>query len=307
MGAMQGTVFNIQKFSIHDGPGIRTTVFVKGCPLRCIWCHNPESNRVQAEVMYYKNLCIACGRCVPACPQKLLSLEGQTLQVRHDDCIACGNCISACPKQARELMGHLQTADEVFEEVARDHLFYKHSGGGVTISGGEPLSQPEFVSAILKCCSDRNIHTCIETCGFADRKAIDQVMPYTNIVLYDIKHLNDSQHKALTGVSNKLILDNLRYIALDLKKEIWLRMPLISGVNDDADLIRQTAEFILPLKQYISNVYLLPYHTLGISKLEALGRSTEPCIGYQPPKLEHLEILSDVWKSYGFTVHISGH
>lgn len=132
-------------------------------------------------------------------------------------------------------------------------------------------------------------------------------MPYTNIVLYDIKHLNDSQHKALTGVSNKLILDNLRYIALDLKKEIWLRMPLISGVNDDADLIRQTAEFILPLKQYISNVYLLPYHTLGISKLEALGRSTEPCIGYQPPKLEHLEILSDVWKSYGFTVHISGH
>ena len=131
MGAMQGTVFNIQKFSIHDGPGIRTTVFVKGCPLRCIWCHNPESNRVQAEVMYYKNLCIACGRCVPACPQKLLSLEGQTLQVRHDGCIACGNCISACPKQARELMGHRQTADEVFKEVARDHLFYKHSGGMV--------------------------------------------------------------------------------------------------------------------------------------------------------------------------------
>ncbi len=301
---MEGTIFNIQRFSIHDGPGIRTTVFVKGCPLRCVWCHNPESNQPRRELLYYRSLCSRCGACVSVCPYGLISLEADGIQTDRERCRACGRCVAACPQQAREISGELWEAAAVVEEVKKDRKFYWHSGGGVTVSGGEPLSQADFVAEILFLCRREGIHTAVETCGHAFREQAEKVFAQADVLLYDWKHEEEERHRELTGVSHRWIWENLQMALTEMKKEVWLRMPLIAGVNDSPELIRRTARRFQPYREQIPKVYLLPYHTLGFSKLEALGRSTSACASFRPPEAEHLERLVRIWQEHGFSAQI---
>ena len=215
---IRGRIFNVQRFSVHDGPGIRTTVFLKGCPLRCAWCHNPESIRGEVELSVAESRCIHCGQCVPACPTGRLRWLGEGSPAhasaralrKAPECTLCGSCVEVCPVEARQLVGRLQSVDELLAEVLEDRLFFDDSGGGVTFSGGEPLGQPEFLAAALDACRRHGLRTAVDTSGFCRQEDLLAVARRTDLFLYDLKHMDDERHRALTGVSNRRILDNLR-------------------------------------------------------------------------------------------------
>jgi pyruvate formate lyase activating enzyme len=270
MQTLTGSIFNIQKFSIHDGPGIRTTVFFKGCPLRCQWCHNPESQESGRQVMFYPARCIRCGACVETCPQGAVTLAEAQAVTDLESCEQCGECIDGCYAQARELVGREVSVTEVLAEIERDRPFYEESGGGVTFSGGEPLMQPDFLLALLKACKAQEIHTVVDTCGFASWNVLEQVRPYTDLFLFDLKIMEEARHREYTGASNQPVLLNLRRLS-ESGQAIRLRIPLIPGVNDAPQQIRQIAEFAAGLP-YLDEVEILPYHNIAAEKYRRLNR-----------------------------------
>jgi pyruvate formate lyase activating enzyme len=302
--ATKGVIFNIQHYSIHDGPGIRTTVFLKGCPLRCLWCQNPESQASRPEVFFDSEKCSGCGTCVQACSEGAIEVYEGRSRTNRDLCQGNGKCVEVCPNEARNLMGRYVTAGEVFERVAADDIFYQRSGGGVTLSGGEPLAQPQFATSLLKLCKDAAIHTALDTCGYASWATVKQVLEYVDLVLYDLKHMDPVEHKKHTGVPNELILDNAKRIHHGLSIPMLARIPLIPGYNDTAENITATAQFIATELDSIE-VHLLPYHRMGEIKHERM-EEPERSIPVQPPSDERMEEIKEVFESFGLSVNRGG-
>lgn len=267
---VSGMIYNIQRFSIHDGPGIRTTVFLKGCPLSCFWCHNPESQSRQPEIFLNREKCTSCGLCIPACSVSANSFDSQgSIAIDRKRCSGCGQCVGACPAGARTLMGKEYTVDEVMDVVIRDKKYYRSSGGGVTISGGEPLAQPEFACAVLKRCREEGIHTLVETSGFAAWETLEAVLQYTDLVYYDIKCIDAERHKNGTGVRNERILENAVKTAKIVS--MLVRVPVIPYFNDDPEELEKIAVFARDrLGQ--ETIELLKYNKLCQSKYIRLDR-----------------------------------
>lgn len=262
-------ISNIQRFSTKDGPGIRTTVFVKGCPLACKWCHNPETHNSHHEIMYNRENCTLCNRCVPACPEGAITIENGVLSTNTALCNHCGKCTDACYYNAREISGRVMSSNEVCDVVLRDVSFYSESGGGVTFSGGECMMYPDFLLEALKICKAHRIHTCVDTSGFAPLSAFEKIIPYTDLFLYDIKAFSPDLHKALTGVDNAIIWQNLEQLS-KMGCKINLRVPLIEGCNADLCEVESIAK---KCAQYqFTQVNLLPYHDMGKYKYTKLGR-----------------------------------
>ncbi|CAG0928604.1 Benzylsuccinate synthase activating enzyme [Thermoflexales bacterium] len=265
-----GLIFDIKKYAIHDGPGLRTTIFFKGCPLNCWWCHNPESQSPQREMILYENRCIRCGACLAACPQQAITwLDGEPITDRAM-CEHCGTCVSECYAEVRQIVGREMTVEQVMAEIEPDLAFYDESHGGVTFSGGEPLLQRDFLLALLQACHARELHTAIDTCGFASWETLDQIRPFTDLFLYDLKLIDDERHREFTGVTNHSILRNLQDLSA-LGHSIVIRIPIVPGLNDDDEAIRQLAEFIaaLPRRHPID---LLAYHHIAVDKYLRLGK-----------------------------------
>ncbi len=300
----KGFVFNIQHYSIHDGPGIRTTVFTKGCPLSCVWCQNPESQLKTPQLFFTGEKCTGCGACVAVCPEKAIEISNGKSKTNRLLCKGRGKCAAVCPNEARNLMGKEMSAAEVFQDVNADAVFYRRSGGGVTISGGEPLYQPDFTLAILKLCKEAGLATALDTCGYAKWDIFKRVLEQVDVVLYDFKHMDPGAHKKFTGASNELILENAAKIVSEFPDIAFLaRLPVIPGYNDDKENIIRTANFIKELGKSIK-VHLLPYHRLGETKYERLEKPGMPRI--EPPTEERMEELRQLVASFGLTVAIGG-
>ncbi len=269
MTECKGLIFNIQRFCVHDGPGIRTTVFLKGCPLNCLWCHNPESKENRIQIAYRALQCVGCGSCVSVCPthSHRLSADGHVFDRR--DCLCCGACAGVC-SGALEVVGRETTVSAVLLEVLRDRLFYKNSGGGVTLSGGEPMAQYPFALALLKGAKAKGLCTCMETCGYAPSEQFEKIARYVDLFLYDYKETDAVKHKRFTGAEPELILNNLGLLDR-LGKDIVLRVPMIPGFNDRPDHFEGIAETANRLKN-IREIQVMPYHSLGSEKCESLGR-----------------------------------
>lgn len=271
MTEQTGTIFNIQKFSIADGVGIRTLVFMKGCPLRCIWCSNPESQIRGVEIMDVKTNCIGCGNCVAAC--ELNAVDPKTFDIDRTVCTRCGACASRCYANAKKTVGKDYTIRELMEIISRDRIFYQNSGGGVTVGGGEPLMQPAFVSEFLEACQGVHIHTAIETCGYGEWEHVRPVFEHTDQIFFDLKAMDDELHRKLTGVGNELILDNAGRM-VKLGKQVVFRIPLIKGINDSDENLAQTAAFVTECMKDNDQISLelLPYHSYGRDKYRWLDR-----------------------------------
>lgn len=270
----QGTIFDIKRYAVHDGPGIRTTIFFKGCPLTCVWCHNPESYALKPEIFYWDDRCIRCGACIAACPEAALAWKDGGLNTDRSRCNECGACVCICPTGARELVGYTITVDEVMHEIEKDTLFYEESRGGVTLSGGEPLVQPEFCLALLQRCRSLGIKTALDTSGYAPEETLLAIAKFVDLFLYDIKSMDEERHFAYTGISNTGILRNLKRLD-QLGKRIWIRFPLIPGINDDLDHVTQLGEFITTLSS-VEAIHVLPYHRGGEAKRGRLGWTDTP-------------------------------
>jgi len=295
----KGLIFNIQRFSIHDGPGIRTTVFMKGCSLACKWCSNPESINGKQEIMTHNVRCIACGKCAEACPIEAIAFTDGRREINWVKCNNCLECAGVCPAKAIECIGDYMTVEEVMKKVESDRTFYENSNGGMTVSGGEPLVQQEFVRELLKKCQEKGIHTTLDTTGNAPWQNIESVLEYVDLVLQDIKHTDTGMHKKGTGVGNELILENAKKIAK--RKRIWIRMPLIPWYNDSEVNIKKVAEFASDIGA--EKVSVLPYHELGSSKYADLGR-VYPMPGTKPPDKKHVDRVRKTIESYGLKVEI---
>lgn len=267
---MKGLVFDIKKFAIHDGPGIRTTVFFKGCPLNCLWCHNPESQSKMPEISFVSDKCIGCGYCVAACPNQCHKLLDHKHFFNREDCVKCGKCAGKCYTEALEIIGKEMTISAIMDEVMKDTLFYETSGGGMTISGGEPMAQFAFTRTLLKAAKEKGLHICLDTCGFAPFDQYQQIIDSVDIFLYDLKETDPQKHKEFTGVPLSPILDNLKKLDEAGAKTI-LRCPLIPGLNDREDHLLKIAKIANSMKN-LKEIYILPYHPLGISKNHMIGK-----------------------------------
>ena len=276
---LSGHIFDVQRFSLHDGPGIRTVVFLKGCPLRCAWCANPESQQPGPQIAWFENLCARCGRCSEACPRGAIHMDDGSVCTDRRLCAVCGECAAACARRARRVMGREMSGDEVMAEVSRDAAFYRRSGGGVTFSGGEPLSQLHFLLECLRTCRRWGYHTAVETCGQAPWDDLCEAAAVTDLFLYDVKCVEPLRHEKLTGVRNELILENLERL-LALGATVTVRVPVIPGANDDRENLTLLAGFVASHRG-IRAVELLPYHALGTHKYAALDLA--------PPLIERPE------------------
>jgi len=281
-----GKIFHIQKFSINDGPGIRTTVFMKGCPLNCLWCHNPESREMQPELFYDAQRCIRCGACAAVCENKCHHLDGHEHVFDRAGCVGCGKCAESCVAGALEKVGLSITVEDTIREVMKDAIFYQTSGGGLTLSGGEPMAQFSFTRQLLTAAKAKGLHTCLETCGFAPWEHFDGIRSLVDIFLFDYKLTDPALHKRYTGVTNEKILENLW--KLDAAgAAVILRCPIIPGINDTPDHLAGIAETANRL-QNILEINIEPYHPLGSSKLQKLGRS-DPLAALTFPENETVE------------------
>ena len=264
---MKATIFEIKRLAIHDGDGIRTTVFFKGCPLRCVWCHNPEGLERQPQLACYADKCVGCAECVSACPNGAHRGREGVHALDRSRCVACGACTHTCLGEALTLFGRETTVDELMAVLLEDREFYESSGGGITLSGGECLMQADFCAALLKECKAHGLHTAVDTCGFVSREALDKVMPYTDVFLYDLKAADEDVHIRCTGQSNRVILDNLRYLD-DCGKTTQIRIPYVPGWNDDQ--MEKLRDILAPLR-HVNEIRVLGYHNYAGSKYEALG------------------------------------
>ena len=281
-GRGSGILFDIKRFALHDGPGIRTTVFLKGCPLSCVWCHNPESQEDVLELMFREEQCVGCGACVPACPVGAIAVHDRLAQTDHNVCTTCGECVAACLRQARSIAGDTWHVGQVLSEIEKDLLFYDQSGGGVTISGGEPLAQASFVASVLTLCKEHRIHTAVDTCGYAEWEDLKRVARVTDLFLYDVKYMDSGRHLEMTGVPNERILENLQRLDSE-GQATWIRYPIIPDFNDADDDIAAFGEFVSHLKA-VKAIHLLPFHRGGEKKLEQLGRSRLPMATERDPR-----------------------
>jgi len=297
-----GRVFNIQRFSVHDGPGLRTTVFLKGCPLRCLWCHNPEGMRPAPELVLVTSRCIHCGQCVAACPSgRLAAVERGDADVPR--CRLCGTCVDVCPAEARQWVGRPMTVDEVVAEVLKDRIFYDDSGGGVTFSGGEPLMQPRFLNAALAACKREGVRTAVDTCGFCRRDDLLAAARWTDLFLFDLKVMDGERHRRLTGVSNATILENLEALAR-VHDDVRIRIPVIPGLNDDRDNVTATVRFVAALPG-VRRVNLLPFHANGHHKRERLA-GADPAPHLYPPSAIRMDELAAAFTDAGLETRIGG-
>lgn len=294
MNDINGMILNIKRFEIHDGPGMRTTLFLKGCPLKCKWCHNPESRGREAELAFYRHKCVNCGACVAACPSGAHTVADGVHCFDAAKCSACGKCVAVCPKEALVLFGRRVSPLEILPELLEDKVFFDGSGGGVTISGGEPLMQPSFTAELFRMLRENGVHTALDTCLCAPREALDTVLLHTDLLLIDIKAITPAVHKSCTGVSNEIILDNLRYVD-SIGKPYEIRIPYIPGENGGE--IEKIAAFINTLK-HADRVKLLAYHDLARTKYAALGIEYE--MGdVKPPSSEEYEKKFELLLAHG--------
>ena len=299
-----GCVFDIKRYAIHDGPGIRTTVFLKGCPLRCLWCHNPESWRIGPEPGLRRARCLRCGRCVEACPKDAVSLgEEEFPETDPEKCGLCGQCVEACPANAREIVGSKMTAAGVFAEVERDRIFYDQSGGGVTFSGGEPLAQAEFLLAALDLCQQTQIHTALDTTCYVQPDILDAVAERTDLFLCDIKHMDSELHERFTGAPNMLILDNIRRLA-EAERQIIIRIPIIPGYNEGSQNIEATAEFAASLPGRTA-IDILPYNRGGTEKAKRLAAGID-IVQTETPHEREMSAIARRIAARGLEVRIGG-
>ena len=275
---MKATIFDIQRNSYVDGPGIRTTVFFKGCNLQCAWCHNPESQSPSAQMMFYHGKCTGCGKCREKCPNGL------------ESCTLCGRCTLYCPHDAREVCGKEFTATEVLNAILKDKTYYDNSGGGVTFSGGECMLQAEFLTQILKACKENGIHTAVDTAGHVPYERFEQILPYTDLFLYDVKCFDPEKHKRYVGVDNTLILENLKLL-LSTNKSVWIRIPIIGTVNDTTEEMEQIQDYLYSCGTP-AKIELLPYHALGEHKYAAIGKEAQT---FDVPSEETIKRLERVF------------
>ncbi|HEY3368954.1 MAG TPA: glycyl-radical enzyme activating protein [Symbiobacteriaceae bacterium] len=291
------------KYATHDGPGIRTTVFLKGCPLNCWWCHNPESQARDPEIMLREDRCIGCGECAQVCPSGAVVNLGGTLMIDPGKCTVCLRCVSVCHAEARAVAGRTVTVDEVMADVKKDVVFYDESGGGVTFSGGEPLMQPDFLATLLAKCAELDIHTAVETTGFGKLRDLLKISASTDLFLYDLKLMDDAAHRKYTGVSNRIIHDNLQELSRQ-HANIVVRIPIIPGVNDDEANLMATGAFVAGLAG-VREIHLLPYHKAGVGKYQRLRRVYE-LPGCEPPDTETMSRMASRMNVFGKKIKIGG-
>lgn len=296
-----GYIFDIQRFSVQDGPGIRTTVFFKGCPMSCIWCSNPESQKRLPELLYRANLCCQCYRCIETCPNQAIQvLADGSLGLDRGICQGCGKCEEVCLNGARRITGKIMEVEEVMEVVMKDRDYYRKSGGGVTASGGEPTSQPAFLSELFRSCHVRGLHTTLDTCGYVDWEILEPILDHVDLVLFDIKSIDEKLHKQLTGVSNEIVLNNARR-TVGKGVPVIIRVPLIPDCTTSPENIRDIAEFALELDGV--EVNLLPYHKFGLGKYEALGMEYK-LDGVEALKSGQVDNLAEEVRSHGVPVKV---
>ena len=298
-------VFDIQKYSIHDGPGIRTLVFLKGCPLACPWCSNPESQISEPQLLQQLVRCIHCLKCMEVCSRKAISLESGEITIDRDLCDTCGVCADQCYANALQIVGREMTVSEVVAVVKKDIQFYIHSGGGVTFGGGEPLLHAGFIRKAAGECKQLGISTAVETCGYADASALDAILPVIDLFLFDIKHIDAEKHAEVLGVSNELILRNAEKIASSHMCTMIVRIPIIPGFNDSVEVIGGIADFVRQSLPIVEEIHLLPFHQYGAHKYGGLNRQYE-LKSYNTPGEKKLRTLSDVISRRGFRAVIGG-
>lgn len=302
-----GIITDIQFFSTNDGPGMRTTVFLKGCRLNCKWCHNPEGKRRYPEIFPYVPKCNGCKKCLEVCPTDAISFkEPNVPRIDKNRCIVCLQCVEACQEEAMVCWGRIVKIKEVIEEVEKDKPFYKNSGGGMTLSGGEPLAQPEFTRALFICAKEQKIDTALDTCGYAKWETLEHILEWTDLVLYDIKHMDPQAHKAYCGATNELILENARRIAKKGVK-MQIRVPIIPKVNDSTENLKRTAQFVKELNDegVILGVDLLPYHPFAGAKYRIFGLDYPFPQGEGYPD-EKLEPTVEIFVEQGLDVTVGG-
>ena len=303
---IKGIVFNIERFAIHDGPGIRTVVFLKGCPLRCVWCSTVDSQYPLPEMEYFADKCTQCGKCIEICPAgAIYAADDGRIITDRSLCDNCGKCADICPNGARTIAGMEMTVEQVLEEVEKDSMFYANSGGGITLSGGEPTMQPEFALEILKGCKRMGFHTAIETCGYIKWDILDEMLRYLDLVYLDIKHMSPEEHEKLTSRKNNLIQANARKLAEKYPdKPFIIRIPVIPECNDSDENIAATAQFVSRLKG-THRIELLPYHRLGIHKYEALSKEYT-LSDLQTLSDDRMNALAALVESYGIEASVGG-
>ena len=297
----EGMVFSIQRFSLQDGPGIRTTVFLKGCPLRCNWCSNPESQNLFPELMWRRRNCQACGTCAEVCETGAIQFEEGTPRIARELCTGCNLCVNACPGNALEISGIKMALQDVVDEVVRDIPFYKNSGGGVTVSGGEPLFQGEYTYNLLKKFKSKGLHTCLDTSGYGPWHKLNRILDYTDLVLFDVKHFDEKLHLKATEMSNKLILENFKKLMDSNKTKVWVRIPVIPGFNEMDTFYINLAEFLHD--SIVEKVSLLGYHEWGETKYDALGK-VYPLNGTEVCSKDRLESIKGYLEKHGIKAAI---
>jgi len=302
---MKGMIFDLKHYAVHDGPGIRVTVFFKGCPLHCLWCHNPESISPGKELMLMPNRCARCGDCVKACNYGALSqkADGEVVADRNK-CTLCGDCLKACAREAIQIVGWETTIPEILAEIEKDRAFFDQSGGGVTLTGGEPLLQPEFTEALIVELKERGLHVALDTSGYAPEDTFLRIAGKSDLVLFDLKLMDEEKHKKFTGVSNRLILHNLQVLDSKTEVPVWARFPLIPGVNDGERNLEEMADFLVSLKN-VKLINILPYHKGGVEKFRRLGRETEFQV-FEPPTEENIDRVIKFFQEKGFQAKKGG-